>query len=401
MYVIKAALSNQERPGAAPVSVSFPVQYYEAIYYKLEAAGIGSATARDCRIDGIDSSFTALSMLCGQTVNVDELDYLAKRLDSFIQPEASQFEGMAAAKGITDIEGLINLTFCCQQATVITDFSDLDAIGKTHYIHTHGGFAALSELQALDARRAAQGLIESGTGTVTPHGVVYDNGMKLERLYTGREFPAYVYEPCVLTAEVKNKSAPDEKAAFLCLPMPEVCLKRALERSGIEDPDDAVFELNFVDTSLDISPDESLALFRWCMPEKETLSGLNAVAKAVSALDQERIAKIQAAAEYIRPGNFADICRLAERIDMFEFFPGVSTAEEYGRYMVSDGAFFPDGAGLEKFFDFEGYGKWLMKDVQGGFTESGYIRYDGDVPLEVLFPQREEMSGPEMKMGGM
>ena len=29
---------------------------------------------------------------------------------------------------------LINLTFWCQQATIITDFSDLEDIGRRHYM---------------------------------------------------------------------------------------------------------------------------------------------------------------------------------------------------------------------------------------------------------------------------
>ena len=36
----------------------------------------------------------------------------------------------------------------------------------------------------------ARRLIESGGGTITPYGVVYDNGMKLEQVYDGRFFPA-------------------------------------------------------------------------------------------------------------------------------------------------------------------------------------------------------------------
>ena len=36
------------------------------------------------------------------------------------------------------------------------------------------------ELNALDGKGTARQLIESGSGTITPYGVVYDNGMKLE-----------------------------------------------------------------------------------------------------------------------------------------------------------------------------------------------------------------------------
>ena len=48
------------------------------------------------------------------------------------------------------IKDFINLTFCCQQATVITDFSDLDAIGRQHYMTMQGGGCRIEELERLD-----------------------------------------------------------------------------------------------------------------------------------------------------------------------------------------------------------------------------------------------------------
>ena len=55
----------------------------------------------------------------------------------------------------------------------------------------------MDELNALDGKGAARQLIESGSGTITPYGVVYDNGMKLEQVYDGR-FSCY-YEPNAVT----------------------------------------------------------------------------------------------------------------------------------------------------------------------------------------------------------
>ena len=70
-------------------------------------------------------------------VNVDELDYLAKRLDSFSDHELQQFQAMAAKNCYYKLKDLINLTFSCQQVTVISDFTDLEAIGETAlYKHT-------------------------------------------------------------------------------------------------------------------------------------------------------------------------------------------------------------------------------------------------------------------------
>ena len=116
------------------------------------------------------------------TVNVEELNYLAKRLDSFDTSEAAQFQAMAHKLELFELKDLINLTFCCQQATVITDFSDLAAVGRDHYMNLHGGSASVDELNKLDSEETARRLIESGGGTITPYGVVYDNGMKLEQV---------------------------------------------------------------------------------------------------------------------------------------------------------------------------------------------------------------------------
>ncbi len=80
-----------------------------------------------------------LERLEGSEVNVDELDYLAKQLDRFCESEDSQFLTMAHKLDLSGIKDFIGLTFCCQQATVITDFSDLDRVGRDHCMNINGG----------------------------------------------------------------------------------------------------------------------------------------------------------------------------------------------------------------------------------------------------------------------
>ena len=157
----------------------------------LEALEIGDALKADCKVVEFDSAYNVLKRMEQCTVNVEELNYLAKRLESFDTGEAAQFQAMAHKLELFELKDLINLTFCCQQATVITDFSDLAAIGRDHYMNLHGGSASEDELNALDGKGTARRLIENGGGTVKPYGVVYDNGMKLEQVYDGRFFPCY------------------------------------------------------------------------------------------------------------------------------------------------------------------------------------------------------------------
>ena len=131
-YVLKAVLSSAQHPEYGQITVPFPIpdEKYDRMIELLEPLEIGDALRQDCRVDELDSFYTVLNRLVGSLVNFDELDYLAKRLDSFDDGEAAQFQGMACKLGVSNIKDFINLTFCCQQATVITDFSDLDAIGR-------------------------------------------------------------------------------------------------------------------------------------------------------------------------------------------------------------------------------------------------------------------------------
>ncbi len=66
---------------------------------------------------------------------------------------------------------------------MITDFSDLDAVGRQHYMTLEGGCASEEELEQVDGRAAALKLILNKHGTITPYGVVYDNGMELEKFH--------------------------------------------------------------------------------------------------------------------------------------------------------------------------------------------------------------------------
>lgn len=74
---------------------------------------------------------------------------------------------MAHKLGLSEIKDLINLTFCCQQATVITDFSDLEKIGREHYMNLNGGCAGMKELEYLDGTETAYLLTNGEAGTIT------------------------------------------------------------------------------------------------------------------------------------------------------------------------------------------------------------------------------------------
>ena len=131
-YVIQAVLSNPRRPECGQITIPFPipVDQYDQTVETLQAADLGFSINRDCAVDEVNSRYHVLNALVGTLVNIDQLDYLAKRLDSFCAAEAAQFQAMAHKLEFVHIQDFINLTYCCRQATVITDFSNLEAVGR-------------------------------------------------------------------------------------------------------------------------------------------------------------------------------------------------------------------------------------------------------------------------------
>ena len=392
--IIHAVLGNPNHPEYGVVTIPFPIPHdqYAHCMELLEALEIGDAVKADCQVQEINSFFSVLKRTEMLTVNVEELNYLAKWLDGFDMGEATQFQAMAHKLELSELKDLINLTFCCQEATVITDFSGLAVAGRDHYMNLHGGCATVTELEALDGAKMARQLIDSGSGTVTPYGVVYDNGMKLEQVYDGQFFPCYYYEPHATTAAVTSKFEPESTGhiTWLYLPMAQEEIDRALQRAGISDSAD--IRLRLEDTQL---PNEVNVLLDM---QHESLEDLNALAQATNDFSTGDIKKLGAVVTLAKPQNAEQVKNLVESLDLFDFAPGTHTPEEYGKYMIQQSGHYDFDENLDEFYDYEGYAQQRINDEDGMFTDRGYIAYKG------CFSMEEIMDGSQsshMEMGGM
>ena len=392
--MIQAVLGNPNHPEYGVATIPFPIPHdqYAHCMELLEALEIGDAVKTDCKVEKIDSFYTVLKRAEMLMVNVEELNYLAKRLESFDTGDAAQFQAIAHKLELFELKDFINLTFCCQQATIITDFSDLAAVGRDHYMNLHGGSASVDELNKLDGEETARRLIENGSGKITPYGVVYDNGMKLEQVYDGRFFPCYYYEPNVITVAVTSKAEPEdtEHITWLFLPMIQEEIDRAIQRAGIADPNE--IRLRLEDSQLPNEVDVLLDM------EYETLSDLNALAQAANGMPNDNLNKLGAVVALAKPQTAAQIKNLAENLDLFDFAPGTHTPEEYGKYMIRQSGRFEYDENLDAFYDYERYGTERMNAEDGMFTDRGYIAYKGYISME------EVMNGSQsshMEMGGM
>ena len=397
--MFSAVIRNKDHPEYGEATIPFPVKTedYDEIMGMMEQLEIGNAVASDCYIESIDSWYSSLKCLEGKAVNFDELDYLAKRLESYNEYEAAQFQSVVALRKAENLPELINLTFSSQQATVITNFSNLKEVGQDHIMTRNGGMMSREEAESTDFERVARELIGSGKGVVTPYGVVYDNDMKMDRLYTkGSPFPIYYYEPSTLVVEMTSARKPyrpdnESEKTWLFLPMSSKQLEHAMMRAGLVSFDD--MRLRFVESNMPESVDAAINF------EHEGILELNEMSKEIKALPEADKAKLDAVAMFVQPQYAFQMKLLAENLDQFDFVPGVQNAEEYGRYMIQESGHFEYDPNLEAFYDYAGYAEQRMREQSGEFTLNGYVSYHGTMSIDELI--MEDPTAQSMKMGGM
>lgn len=397
-YIIKTVLHNPQHPEYGQATVSFPIpnDQYDQTIEMLQAMELGFSRNRDCMVDELDSSYSVLEALKDTLVNMDQLDYLAKRLDSFCTEESAQFQAMADKLNLAHIKDFINLTFCCQQATVITDFSNLEKIGKNRIVTLNGGGMPMDQYEAIDGKKEALQLIQGGGGTITPFGVVYDNGMELEQHYNGHQFPAYPYDSSLMALEITPKQGLTEgnSPEYLYLPTSEHQIERTLLRVGVTALYDARICLDF-----DELPEKVAEALDLDHLSGDGLPALNRMCRVIQPLKEADMEKLSAVVLMTETSGADSICRLAENLDQFDFVPGVQTPEEYGRYMIQQSGHFEYDENLEGFYDYRSYGEQHIRQEGGQFNECGYVAYRGVMPLEEFMQAgsaEQRQQGPQM-----
>lgn len=397
--MIQTIISNAKHPEYGQATISFPIKEndYPNVVELLRSMGLGNPLERDCRVDEVCGDWPILKRLEKVAINLDEMDYLARRLDSFDAQEKAKFQAAAVKFGLFDMRHLIDLTFCCQETTVITDFSDLEKVGRRHYLDVNGDSAPSEELENVDGYETALLLIGEGDGTITPYGVIYDNGMQLRPVYNGKNFPVYQDGDSVFLLGLTHKSDPDMNppTTWLFLPACRERLERTLRRGGYESEDDIHIRLsestapNEIDSRLDVG--------------HESLNDLNKLASAIALLDDAQGVKLGAVVQMANPQTAAEMTALAQNLDLFDFVPGIHSPREYGEFMIRESGNFDLDDDLAPFIDYEAYGQKQINAEDGEFNDQGYVAYKGPQSLSELMmrpPTEQRHVGPEMQMGG-
>lgn len=368
--MIQTVVSNASAPEYGQATISFPIREedYPSVVNMLQRMGLGDPLERDCRVDEVCGNWPILKRLEKVAINLDEMDYLAKRLDSFDAQEKAKFQAAAVRFGLFDMRHLIDLTFCCQETTVITDFSDLEKVGRRHYLDVNGSSAPSEELENVDGYETALLLIGDGDGTITPYGVIYDNGMQLRPVYDGQNFPLYQHQDAALVLGLTHESDLDMNSAttWLFLPASAERLERALKRGGFE-PGSSI-HCTCVGGNIQEELEARLDF------ERESLKDLNTFASAIASIDEAQHAKFKAVIQMANPQSAAEMTALAQNLDLFDFVPGVHSPREYGEFMIRESGHFDLDDDLVPFIDYKAYGQKQI-DAEGGvFNDQGYLK---------------------------
>ena len=398
--MFEATLKNRHQPELGTLTITFPIpeEQYENVILALKKLQLGDESKQDCCIDSIHApNCPALRRMNGTLANVDELDWLGKKLESFDQYELLQFLAAAERFSLYSADELINLSFCASEMTVISDFSDLEKVGRKHYLTVHGA-ADTKELEKLDGKELAQALISGQPGTVTQFGVVYDNGVQMKPVYNRKQLPQnWIAETCIMELEIGAKGAEAANAhEWVQLPASRIKLERAMLRAGIA----SCGEMQMLVTDSRFPDEVDCALNM----EHESLFELNRLCQICSNFKEQDFEKLGAVCQLAKPTCAANIRQLAENLDQFDFAPNVHTPEELGKYMIQQSGHYEYDENLEDFYNYGDYGVKRMLQEDGVFVDRGYVSYHGTLTLDELM--RDDLAErfqqeQEAKMEGM
>lgn len=384
--MIKIRIKN----GDHEIDIRFPISESE-LYAKL--AEVHAIEGRDAP----QSAFVTevywpeeFFMLKDRFANLDELNYLARRMESFDYNKYDQF-----LVGITKLENptekdLINLTFNLDHFTLCKDVSSYGTIGRTYVLNTEGSIPTYDED---DPKYAAIGknLIDRGLTQITAKGLlIYNPFDGLTEVYNGQTFPEYFYENTLASAEVSYNS----RAELLLLPGEEIAIKKALARLGA--PSDSDCEIGFY-----LNQGENSA---WEKRIEGIIrsEGLYKTNNMLHSLDTDDMdwGKLTAAVELADVQSAANIAAVAEHLEEFGFLPDVRNESDIGHFLVDNVDEYTMSIEMEEYFDFPGFGEYFAEKHDGQFVNGGFVYFDSDRTLDE-FLEELEPEDESINMGGM
>lgn len=337
----------------------------------------------------VGTNYAALKWLVTDFADVDELNFLAKCLDSFDKNELNIFEAVCETREPRSVVEMINITYNIYNYTLVQDMSSMEIIGKTHFKAVHIGWNP-GEMENADLAKIGRELMNSGKGKVAEKGMLFEHeGAKFINEYDRHNFPEYLYDQCRIFAELKK----EDRTEYLYLPTHELTIKKALKRLGATNTDECSIKLEDKET-------DNLWFERiQDITATENLYAANNVLRAVERAEKNNeLDKLEAVIDFADRYDSASIIKLEDNIDNFRYFDNVYDKEGLGRALIDENDDYYIDEDIEEFFMFEQYAESVMDECDCKFCDNGTVLLEGLTLAEIL---GEDNQSEEMTMGGM
>ena len=334
-----------------------------------------------------------LSALNARTINLDELNFLARRLDSFTDDEIEQFYAAVEQRNAKNLKDLINLTYNLDKFTIIKNVGDMTKVGREYTLNTEGCANADSRYDAKYAEIGRK-LLASGRGVFTERGLLFVEDKPIEEVYDGKTFPGFAYQSFIVNVDVEYKG----RYESLFLPESQLAIDKAVRRLGAESIDDCELTCEYE------NPNFGRFSVRFeDILDNEGIAALNALAYEFYTYDIDT-EKLDAAMEMTDIKSSKNNITLIDHLDEFEYLNDISYGdyEGIGRYFVDNDYYdeYEISDELCDFFDYAGFGAHMAEEKGGQFVSGGFVFYDGEDGFDSFMDKLEDESS-SMTMGGM
>ncbi len=338
-----------------------------------------------CRLAEVLEKDNPLQRFEGQTVNMDEVNFFAKIMESMTEYERRVRYVYANDNGVESIKELINLSFS-PGLSLITDFSDAEQVGRRLYLDEFLGMSE-EESQRINFLEFAEKTLKEGWVKVLPYGVLVEHGFDMSEIYNGKTFPEImVSDEPVVTVEVQNKAGDTE---YLYLPTDICSMNKVKERLQVQD----YWEMQVTGINNRRLPD-ILVPIPEDIKEIEQLTLFNEMCQAVKGFDEVKMNQLAMVVEFTGFNDFPGVAYIATHLGEFEINPLVHNDEEYGKFLVTESGLFEVD---ELLLPHINYASFAADKKEGTLAASGYVEggFVGAIrPIEEYGQYRGEFADP-------
>lgn len=354
----------------------------EELNFQMRQMGIRETIPKG-KLVKVSEKDNPLQKLEGQFLNMDEVNFFARRMEHLTEYERKVLEAYANNCGVSTMKDLINLTFSMKGLSLLTDFSDASQVGVRLYTDE---FSEIPEEQ-MDFTEFAKNALKESNVKVLPYGVLVDHGFELLEVYNGKTFPKFIVsEETVAVVEVQNTTGDRE---YLYLPTDICSMDKVKERLQVREYRELkvteVENLRLPDTLVPIPED---------INEVQQLTLFNEMCRKVRRFQEAELKQLAAAVQFTGLFNSSNVAYIATHLNEFEINPTVHNDEEYGKYLITESGLFEVDELLLPHINYAAFG---ADKKAGTFEVSGYVD-DGFVgvtrPIEEYSQYKGEFADP-------